>query len=73
MVELAQRVNRQWFLELEGLTDALRGLFKAEALAEWFDTPNPAFGGLKPIELIERGESDRLWQMIFGLRAGTHV
>jgi len=27
----------------------------------------------KPIEVIERGETDRLWQMIFELKAGTHM
>ncbi len=59
--------------ELERLAQALCGLFKKESLASWFDTPNPAFGELKPIEIIERGESDRLWQMIFELKAGTHV
>jgi DNA-binding transcriptional regulator YiaG len=68
-----QGLSRQRLHELERLTEALRGLFKADALGEWFDTPNPAFSGLKPIEVIERGESDRLWQMIFELKAGTHV
>jgi hypothetical protein len=28
-------------------------------------------GGLKPIEVIERGEVDRIWQMIFFLRSGV--
>jgi len=60
-------------LELTRLTDALSTLFKPQSLGQWFDTPNPAFGALKPIEIIERGESDRLWQMIFELRSGTHV
>ena len=68
-----QGLSQQRLRELERLTEALHGLFKPEGLGEWFDTPNPAFGSLKPIEVIERGESDRLWQMIFELRAGTHV
>jgi transcriptional regulator with XRE-family HTH domain len=68
-----QGLSRQRFHELERLTEALRGLLKADALGEWFDTANSAFSGLKPIEVIERGESDRLWQMIFELRAGTHL
>ncbi|HUB27148.1 MAG TPA: hypothetical protein VL992_17105 [Tepidisphaeraceae bacterium] len=68
-----QGLSQQRFRELERLTEALRGLFKLEAIGEWFDTPNAAFGGLKPIEVIERGESDRLWNMVFELRAGTHV
>jgi hypothetical protein len=55
------------------LTDALSELFDPKTLGRWFDTPNPAFADLKPVELIERGESDRLWLMIFELRSGTHV
>ena len=37
---------------------------------EWLDTPNDAFDGLKPLEIIERGEIDRLWNMIFYLESG---
>jgi hypothetical protein len=29
------------------------------------DTPNPAFEGSTPLQVIERGESDRLWRMIW--------
>ena len=35
----------------------------------WLDAPNPAFDGLKPLEVIERGEIDRLWNMIFYLES----
>ena len=41
------------------------------ALPAWLDQPNDAFGGLKPVELIERGEVDRLWRMHFELRSGN--
>jgi DNA-binding transcriptional regulator YiaG len=68
-----QGLSQQRIRELERLTEALRALFDDKALGKWFDAPNPAFGGLKPIEVIERGETDRLWQMIFELKAGTHV
>jgi len=68
-----QGLSQQRLRELERLTEALHGLFKDEDLGIWFDTPNAVLGWLKPIEVIERGESDRLWQMIFELKAGTHV
>ena len=68
-----QGLSQQRFRELERLTEALAALFDEQSIGKWFDTPNSAFGGLKPIEVIERGESDRLWQMIFELRAGSHV
>jgi DNA-binding transcriptional regulator YiaG len=68
-----QGLSRQRVRELERLSEALQELFDARELGQWFDTPNEAFGSLKPMEVIERGESDRLWQMIFQLKAGTHV
>ena len=51
--------------ELERLTSALSEVIKRESLDKWLQKPNPAFGGLKPLEVVERGESDRLWEMIF--------
>jgi hypothetical protein len=32
--------------------------------------PNPAFDGSTPLQVIERGESDRLWKMIYALESG---
>ena len=58
--------------ELSRLTRALCELMKREAIAAWLTTPNRKFNGAKPVELIERGESDLLWQMIFRLRSGVH-
>ena len=33
--------------------------------------PNRALKGLKPLEVIERGEIDTLWRMIFQLESGA--
>ena len=52
------------------LQDALSGVMHADYVGEWLTTPNDAFGGLKPIEVIERGEVDRLWRMIYQLESG---
>lgn len=57
--------------EAERLCRALMNVMKAERLGAWLDTPNEAFGGLKPLDLIERGESDRLWRMIFEVESGA--
>jgi len=40
-------------------------------IKEWIDTPNQAFDNLKPIEVIERGEVHRIWQMIFFIESGV--
>jgi len=57
--------------ELERLTNALAEVMKEESLGRWLQTPNDAFDSLKPLEVIERGESDRIWSMIYFLRSGV--
>lgn len=56
--------------ELDRFRERLSDIVDAEAIPRWLDTPNEAFDGLKPLEVIERGEIDRLWNMIFYLESG---
>ena len=58
-------------IELERLTNALSEVISEKAIGRWLKTPNTAFDGLKPLEVIDRGESDRLWEMIYFLRSGV--
>ena len=58
------------FAELSRLTEGLLSIIRRESLASWIDRPNEAFGGLKPIEVIERGEVDRIWKMIHHVGVG---
>lgn len=62
---------RRNYVEVKRLCDALDEVVDSNELGIWFDTPNNAFGGLKPIEVIERGEIDRLWDMFYRLRSGV--
>ncbi len=57
--------------ELRRLTNSLAEVMKKESLGRWLQTPNEAFDGLKPLEVIDRGESDRIWSMIYFLRSGA--
>jgi DNA-binding transcriptional regulator YiaG len=57
--------------ELARFRDRLAEVVAADAIPAWLDAPNEAFGGLKPLEVIERGEIDRLWSMIFYLESGV--
>ena len=57
--------------EIERLQERLAEVVEPEAIPQWLETPNPAFEGLKPLEVIERGEIDRLWTMIFYLESGV--
>lgn len=58
-------------LEIARLVAALARVVQPEGLRGWFIRPNPAFQGLKPLEVVERGQIDRLWQMVFFLESGV--
>ncbi len=62
---------RQKLVETERLRVALSGLMPAFELGEWMRTPNPAFEGQSPIQVIENGEADRIWRMIFQINANV--
>lgn len=62
---------RQKVAETERLRQALAEIVPADKLGEWMRTPNPAFEGQTPIQVIERGESDRIWRMIFQIDANV--
>ncbi len=59
------------FQELNRLITALGEIMQTASIGTWLLKPNNAFEGLKPIEVIDRGEIDRLWSMIFYLRSGS--
>jgi len=66
-----QRSSAQKIKEVTRLFDALAGLIKAKAIGGWLQRPNKQFDGSTPLQVIERGETDRLWQMIWQLREGN--
>ena len=68
-MEKVEKLQRN-YVEVKRLCDSLAEVVDPATLGDWFDAPNNAFGGLKPIEVIERGEIDRLWEMFFRLRSG---
>lgn len=53
------------------LLEALSQVVQPGSIRAWLSTPNPAFDGLKPVEVIERGEIDRVWRMVFYLESGV--
>lgn len=66
-----QRSSAQKIREVTRLFDALAGLIKAKAIGKWLQQPNQAFDGSTPLQVIERGETDRLWRMIWHVREGN--
>lgn len=53
---------------LDRLVAALAEVMPDEPIGRWLQQPNKTFGGQKPIDVIDRGEVDRIWKMIFDLR-----
>jgi DNA-binding transcriptional regulator YiaG len=56
--------------EVRRLLDALAEIVKRESIPKWLHQPNPAFGPLTPLQVIELGEIDRLWAMVHDLGSG---
>ncbi|MCE9552148.1 MAG: helix-turn-helix domain-containing protein [Planctomycetes bacterium] len=63
--------SQQRMLELKRLYDGLVGVIDADFVGQWLQAPNDAFDGLKPLEVIERGQMDRIWRMIYLLESGV--
>jgi DNA-binding transcriptional regulator YiaG len=62
--------SRQRMIEMQRFEEGLKRVMKPEYIGEWLRTPIDAFGGLKPIEVVERGEIDRIWRMVYELESG---
>jgi Protein of unknown function (DUF2384) len=52
------------------LFDELKKLIASENVGLWLKEPNPAFDGSTPLQVVERGEADRIWRMIYELESG---
>ncbi len=56
--------------EIRRLLDALAEIVQISAIPDWLHKPNTAFDRLTPLQVIEVGEIDRLWQMVHSLGSG---
>ena len=65
-----QRSSAQKIREVTRLFDALADIIDAKVIGQWLQRPNQQFDGSTPLQVIERGETDRLWRMIWQLREG---
>jgi DNA-binding transcriptional regulator YiaG len=57
--------------EIERIVGSLADLVPKNSIGQWMLAANDAFDGLKPLEVIERGEIDRIWRMIYFLQSGV--
>jgi len=68
---IAQAPLRRNLTQATRLCDALAEAMQAHFVPQWLDNPNEMLAGLKPIEAIERGQADLVWQVVHGLRSGS--
>ena len=57
-------------VEMDRLLDGLARIMQPAQVGRWLKAPNPAFDGSTPLQLVERGEMDRIWRMLFDLESG---
>ena len=56
--------------EVRRLLDALAEIVEVKIIPQWLHKANPAFDRLTPLQVIELGEIDRLWAMVYALGSG---
>ena len=57
-------------VEMDRLLDALARVMQPEQVSHWLKTPNQAFDSSTPLHVVERGEIDRIWRMLYDLASG---
>jgi hypothetical protein len=48
----------------------LEGVIKKDYIETWLNTPNNAFDGKTPIQVILEGNEDKIQEMIYYIRTG---
>lgn len=67
------RAAKRHLKEIVRLFDSLADLMETNYVGEWIKTPNEAFDNSTPLQVIERGEIDRIWRMVYRLETGEPV
>jgi hypothetical protein len=57
-------------VETDRLLDGLARVMAPAQVGRWLKQPNPAFDGSTPLQVIERGETDRIWRMLYDIESG---
>jgi hypothetical protein len=56
--------------EMDRLLDGLSRVMEPAQIGRWLKQPNSAFDGSTPQEVVERGEFDRIWRVLYDLESG---
>jgi hypothetical protein len=57
-------------VEMDRLLDGLARVMPPADVGRWLKTPNSAFDGSTPLQVVERGELDRIWRMLYDVESG---
>ncbi|AHF94142.1 hypothetical protein OPIT5_06360 [Opitutaceae bacterium TAV5] len=57
-------------VEMDRLLDGLARVMEPAQVGRWLKQPNSAFDGSTPLQVVERGELDRIWRMLYDLESG---
>ena len=68
--KLPSQPARRRLREVRRLLDALAEIVTVESIPQWLHQTNPEFAPLTPLQVIELGEIDRLWAMVYNLGSG---
>lgn len=68
--ELPSPKQEKALVEMDRLLDGLARVMEPTQVGRWLKQPNSAFDGSTPLQVIERGESDRIWRMLYDLESG---
>ena len=61
---------RRALMEMDRLLDSLSRLMKPKDVGRWLKEPNSALDGSTPVQVIERGQTDRIWRLLYFLESG---
>jgi hypothetical protein len=56
--------------EMDRLLDQLSRLMAPKQVEKWLKQPNSALDGSTPVQVIERGQIDRIWRMLYFVESG---
>jgi len=62
---------RKQLLELQALQRELGDILESGTVGAWLRSANDVFGGERPLDVIARGQSHRIWQLLFWIQSGT--
>lgn len=68
---LPRRMTEERLLELKAVVDLLRTVLRDEPARMWIRSPNPMLSYEKPLDLVERGDFQRVVGAILALAEGV--